>query len=398
MPPTWQDVRNDFDLVPSPLHFAAMMVSSHHRVVREAVERYRYQFDRQPWVALKSNLHAKEGAACAAVNRYFGVPAENVALIDGTTLGLVLLFEGVKIEADQEILTTPHEFHGALHSIAARCSPGGPSMRQIDPFPNPSNISADAVVQTVEHEIRDNTRVLALSWVYSNSGVKLPIARIAAVVQQVNARPERADPAKRLLFCVDGVVGLGVEPDMFDALGCDVFVGGCHKFVYGPRGTGIWCATPFAWTQCGAIAPTSSKGTPGPLRSPGGIHSYEQRWALTEAFDYLLTIGKDRIRDRTHDLAVRFKNGLAAMGGRITTITPNDRDLSSAIVCFDVQNQTPGAFVGALETRGILATVAPADTVGGRTVSHARIGLSIFHLEEDVDRCLNVIDDLSRQQ
>ena len=397
-PPTWEEIRADFGLDACPLHFAAMMVSSHHRVVRDAIARHRQQFDQQPWMKLKGSLHAAEDAVCFAASAYFGVPPEDVGLVDGTTQGVGLLLAGIKIADDQEILTSTHEFHGALHSMHARTRAGTPAMRTIAIYDDPANVSEPGILRALTNEIRPNTRVLFLTWVYSNSGVKLPIAAISRIVRDVNSAPDRQDPARRLLFCVDGVVGLGVEDTTFDALGCDFFVAGCHKFLYGPRGTGIWCGTPFAWDQCDAVAPTSSRDEfPGRAHSPGGIHSYEHRWALKDAFDYLRLVGKARIARRTAELATRFKRGLDDIGPRrITIVTPRSPDFSSALVCFDVANHPVGRFVTELETMGILATVAPEDVIDGKEVNHARVGLSIFHSDDDVVRCLNVIDDLSR--
>src|SRR3712207_7216740 len=39
-------------------------------------------------------------------------------------------------------------------------------------------------------------------------------------------------------------------------LGCDLFVAGCHKWLFGPRGTGIVWATPEAWNALAAVIPT----------------------------------------------------------------------------------------------------------------------------------------------
>ena len=47
------------------------------------------------------------------------------------------------------------------------------------------------------------------------------------------------DAADRILLCVDGVHGFGaVDVDLPD-LGCDFLATGTHKWLFGPRGTGI---------------------------------------------------------------------------------------------------------------------------------------------------------------
>ncbi len=52
------------------------------------------------------------------------------------------------------------------------------------------------------------TRALAVTWVHSSTGVKLPIRRMADALGDVNKKRAEAD---RVLLCVDGVHGFGVE-------------------------------------------------------------------------------------------------------------------------------------------------------------------------------------------
>jgi selenocysteine lyase/cysteine desulfurase len=69
-----------------------------------------------------------------------------------------------------------------------------------------------------------------------------------------------------LIYGVDAVHGLGVEAEAATELGCDVFIAGCHKWLLGPRGTGIVWAHPRAH---GAISPTIPSFTVPPARRGG---------------------------------------------------------------------------------------------------------------------------------
>jgi len=66
-----------------------------------------------------------------------------------------------------------------------------------------------------------------VTWVHSSSGVRLPIARIAETLAEVNRGRDEKD---RVLLIVDGVHGLGVENPKITALGCDAFAAGTHKW------------------------------------------------------------------------------------------------------------------------------------------------------------------------
>src|SRR5215207_2256159 len=97
-------------------------------------------------------------------------------------------------------------------------------------------------------------------------------------------------------------------------LGCDFLVAGCHKWLFGPRGTGIVWGRPDAWPAVTHTIPSfSGAATPGAANTPGGFHSFEHRWALAQSCAFHRQLGKARVAGRIHALAGRLKAGLAAM-------------------------------------------------------------------------------------
>jgi selenocysteine lyase/cysteine desulfurase len=201
-------------------------------------------------------------------------------------------------------------------------------------------------------------------------------------------------PEDQVLLCIDGVHGFGVENMTFDGLGCDFFVAGCHKWIFGPRGTGIWCGTDAAWDHYQPVAPTSSKTDRGPGRrqSPGGLHSFEHRWALADAFRFLSGIGKSEIEHRIRDLATRFKTGLLQIKG-VSLVTPLSPSFSAGITCFDKQGVATDRAVALLAAKGFVTTASSIDA-GRPDVHNVRASIGIFNSEDEIDRCLAVIDSL----
>lgn len=112
-------------------------------------------------------------------------------------------------------------------------------VRKIRLFDNANRVSIDEVLGNIQRNIRPNTRVLGMTWVQSGSGVKLPIGEIGKLVEEHNRNRDDKD---RLLYVVDGVHGFGVENLDFPDMHCDFFIAGTHKWMFGPRGTGLVCA------------------------------------------------------------------------------------------------------------------------------------------------------------
>jgi selenocysteine lyase/cysteine desulfurase len=95
------------------------------------------------------------------------------------------------------------------------------------------------------------------------------------------------------------VHGFGIENVRLPELGCDFFAAGCHKWLFGPRGTGLVWGSPAAWQHVTHTIPSFTEtGMRGSEMTPGGFHSFEHRRALAEAFRLQQRIGKRCIAAR----------------------------------------------------------------------------------------------------
>jgi selenocysteine lyase/cysteine desulfurase len=348
---TWAGVRAEFPLSRDYIHMALMLLTSHPRPVREAIDRHRRGLDDNPVVYGK-----QEGAVRAAAADYTGGKPDEIALTGNTTTGLALLYGGLPLRPRQEILTTTHDHYVTYESLRLRALHTGAAVRKVPLYAVPEKATTDAIA---------------------------------------DVNKKRAD-ADRVLLCVDGVHGFGVEQDSFADLGCDFFVAGCHKWMFGPRGTGIVWGRPDAWKGHQGIIPTFDwaafelwmKGKtpeslpPGPRVTPGGFQAFEHRWALAEAFRFHLALGKPRVTARIHELAKRCKQGLAAIGGKVKLRTPMSEELSSGITCFEIDGMPPQKIVDRLFEKKIVASDSPYAT------SYARLTPGLLNTPEEVDRAV----------
>jgi isopenicillin-N epimerase len=376
----WEAVRGLFSVNPDYLHFGGLYLASHPAPVQQAIDTHRRGLDDNP----VDYLHQQQGPLEAAVLRsaaaYLHADPRDIALTDSTTMGLSLLYTGLELRPDQELLTTQHDFYSTHESLRLAAERTGASYREIPLYRDLASVTVDEIVAAVTNGVTPQTRVLAITWVHSSTGLKLPIRRIADVVAAANAG--RRD-SERILLCVDGVHGFGVEDVAVADLGCDFFVSGTHKWIFGPRGTGlVWGR---AWNAVRETIPTFGDGrSEGSLHTPGGFHSFEHRWALREAFDLHQQLGRDRIAARIHALNSRLKQGLSTIPS-VRLYTPMDDELSAGLVCFDVATLGPQTVVDRLHERKIIATVTPYAT------SYARLAAGLLTNEEQVDRVVEEV-------
>jgi selenocysteine lyase/cysteine desulfurase len=365
----WAAVRAEFDATRELIHMAGMLIASHPRVVRDAIGGYRRAIDSNPaeavhhrWALRPESLaDDAEERVRRAVARYLEADARDIALTDSTTMGLGLIYGGINIRPGQEVLSA-HWNHGATkHALRYRSERSGFTVRVAPLYEDPKTVSVDGVVAALLREIRPNTRVVAAAWVHSNSGLKLPIKEIGARIRELNGT---RDAASRILFCVDGVHGFGVEDVVAADLGADFFAAGCHKWLFGPRGTGILLGHPDAWSELAPIFTSFSVDaarTPGRIHTPGGFHSFEHRWALDTAFEFHLRLGKTRIANRIHDLARHVREGLSKMK-HVRMRTPTADALTSGIVCFEVDGRSTEQVLDELRAKRIVASGTPENS------------------------------------
>jgi isopenicillin-N epimerase len=406
----WERVREEFDLAPGWIHLGGFYLVSHPRTVRAAVERYREALDANPLSieTLFDPAHADDNPATKsrlALAEYLGARREEIALTPNTTTGLALLYNGLRIRADQEILTTEHDHYVHHESIRYSAERSGAAVRfvALHDFPaGAAKASAGEMVERLRRAISPKTRAVGLTWVHSATGLKLPIEALSEVVASANSG--RAD-ADRCLLIVDGVHGFGVENVDAASLGADFFVASCHKWLLAPRGTGVVWGRADVWP---AIRPTIpnfdpdggaafgawiERSTLPPTRaafvSPGGFIAYEHQFAIADAIGFHRLLGRARITSRIHELNSRIRRGLGMIPG-VTLHTPSEPSLAAGIVCFDVAGLTPEGVVAKLAERRIHATSSPY------RVSYARLAAGIMNREEEIDTAIAAVRALAR--
>lgn len=398
--PGWGDVRSQFDLSPGLIDMSALFIASHPKPVRDAIEHYRRTLDQGPTFYIRERLNEHENEILEAAASYLATSPAAIALTDSTTMGLGLIYNGLRLKPGQELLTTEHDYYATHESLRLAAERTGATVRQIKLFNQPEGASVDEIVNGIVSAIAVHTRVLALTWVHSSTGLKLPLRQISEALDKVNADREEQ---QKVLLCVDGVHGFGVEDLVVEDTGCDFFMAGCHKWLFGPRGSGIIWGSQRGWSAVTPIIPTfmddsvrnawmqgeepSDKSTARRM-TPGGFKAFEHQWALSEAFHFHLDIGKHKVAERTHQLNSQLKEGLASMS-HVRLHTPLSTDLSAGIVCFDVDGFSPRQTVSRLRQKNVVATPTPyAD-------SHARLGASVRNSTQEVEVVLNEIRNLA---
>ena len=394
---SWESVRSDFLLTREGIQMAQFLLSSHPATVRQAIEKHSRRFDEDPSEYWHNAREEAVNGVLKAAADYLKCAPEEIALTDSTTMGLAILYSGLKLNQGDHILTSTHDHYSTEKSLEFAVNKNGASMSSIDLYKNASSASVDEILGNLKAGIRDNTRIVAVTYVHSITGVKLPLARMSRLIKEINQQRDEKD---RIYFCVDCVHGFGVEDITVDELGIDFLVAGTHKWLFGPRGTGIVWARKDAWHMVDPIIPPFSEAylmwmgvlPERPLNffekiTPGGFHSFEYRWALKEAFEYHMQLGKEKIQNRTHELNTLIKQGMQE-NSRIKLHTPMSSELSSGINSFEVKGMSPQQAVLKLRKMDIYGSTTPYKTI------YARLTPCILNTEAEVMACIKALEEV----
>lgn len=396
----WNWVRGQWALDWSWVNLSAMLFASHPRIVRNAIARHRDGLDANPVTYLEANNRPLQNAARRAAGLYFGANPDAIALTESTTSGIGLVYNGLLVGYGEEIVTTTHDYYVTHESLRLAARRSGATVKKISLFDQAATASKAQIVGRLMGAITERTRVLALTWVHSSTGLKMPIPEIAQALKSINAA---RDPSRKVLLIVDGVHGFGVEDITFDQMGADVLAAGCHKWIFGPRGTGVVFFRPeslnrFEPTIPSFLAPNAygawlgnydPGATTGARMTPGGFKAFEHVWSLSEAFAFHGMVGKAAIAARTRSLASRLKLALSQMP-HVVVRTPIDPSLSAGIVSFDLPGLSADAVVRRLRSSKVIGSAAPYST------RHVRLTPSFRNTEADVDFAAQIIANIRR--
>ena len=316
----------------------------------------------------------------ATAAQILGCKPEEVAYTRNATEGIAIVCNGLALKAGDEVITTTHEHVGNTLSWLARQKRDGIVMKTFEP----STKSAQENLDRMQKLLTKRTRALSIPHVTTSTGQILPVKQIGQWAA-----------ANKLWYFVDGAQAAGMLPLNLHDIGCHAYATSGHKWLLGPKGTGLLYVREDALDQVVAkyLGGYSNTGEFDMLTGAFQFHPSAQRYeygtvsvplfvGLGAAMEFLLRIGVENVWRRDFAMASALKEGLNKLGVEVNS--PQHAEEHSAIITFTLKNmdraklQTFLSEKYQLRTRGIYE--------GG--LDAIRISLHLYNSFAEVARVL----------
>jgi isopenicillin-N epimerase len=298
-----------------------------------------------------------------------------------TTEAMSFVAQGLELEPGSEILTTDHEHIGGLCPWQMVCQRNDMDLRTFS-LPAPAE-SASQLLGIVGDALSSRTRVLSLSHVTFTTGTRLPVEEIGRLCKE-----------RGVIFVVDGAHPPGMMSIDLSSLKQDFYASSPHKWLLAPQGSGLLYLGEEWRTR---LWPTLASGGWDDLELGAqrfnhlGTFDESRMVGLLAAVEFLGTIGMPRVEARVRFLQERLDQALRSLPG-VRVVSPSVGELSTGMVSFKMEG------VDSLALQRHLAQVAKVRT---RVISEydygwMRLSTHIYNFPEEVDRVVDLLDDVRR--
>lgn len=246
-----------------------------------------------------------------------GCELDDVILTSSATAGMFLLAQGLSFAPGDRVLTTDHEHPAGRMGwdwVARRYG------AEVDTLAiSPATTDPAAIIGQFKAAIRPDTRVLSFSHILFTTGVQLPAAEICELARE-----------RGCLAIVDGAQSAGAMPVDVRAMGCHAYSASGHKWLMGPKGTGLLYLDPAMSEQLDALPMQAGRRA---NSDSTGISNIAGLHGLGAAIDYVQALGPEAIAAHNMNLRQELYDALAELPG-ITIPAPRQGPTTSANLSF----------------------------------------------------------------
>lgn len=316
-------------------------------------------------------------AAAGELGAFLGATGKDIAFVDNVTAGVNAVLRSMTFAPGDEILVHSHGYGAVIKTAAYVAALSGAVVTSAAlPFPDPTN---EGIVAAFRAAITPRTRVVVLDHITSASALTLPVAELVALCREAG-----------VLSLVDGSHAPANVPLDIEALGADIYVGNCHKWLMAPKGAGFLWAKPEhqGWLHPTIISHGYGEGFLAEFDWTG-TRDWSAALSVPSAIAFHHGMGGPALMAANHSLAWQAADLLASAW---KTSIPASADYFSAMSLIEAPLAGPATEERVLQLRKKLRALgadAPVVVVDGRLF--VRVSAQAYNRIDDYERLADIV-------
>lgn len=369
---TSRSARSDYLLAPGLIHLNTASLGATPRAVLDSVTKAWRELESDP---VRMAYFRSDDTILSAAERvrvraaaFLGCDADELLLTRCTTDGMNILAQALRWNAGDRVVTTDQEHHGGQLGWIHQAERRGAVIDQVPVAPDDHDPAA--IVRRFADAITPATRVLSVSHVITSTGLRMPIAELSALARE-----------RGILCVVDGAQAVGGFPVDVKALGCHAYATSGHKWLMGPKGTGLLYVARQAWP---ALMPIQWQEEHHFGAGSAGVGPMPLVVGLGTAIERLQAVGLQEVERHGRELREHAREGLLRLP-RLRVVGPPPGPSASAIITCRLPDDVDSKAVrDALRSRhGIAVKMIEKHWFNG-----IRLSPHVLNTESDVDAVL----------
>jgi len=372
-PVDWAEVRAAFLMPPGVAVLnAANLCPSPVAVLRSVYDDTEH-LDREPFPSFRNEMHAVKERTRELLAAHLRASPEEILVVRNTSEANNWVSSGLDLKPGDEVLI--HSDNHPSNNVAwkEKAKRFGYSVVEVPYAPHPG---PEALLDAFRRALTPRTKVLAFTHLTGTSGDLFPAAEICRMAHE-----------RGVLTLVDGAQGLGFMDVDLSAMQPDFYSGSAHKWVCGPKETGVLYVNrraqdrlwPSLYSAYTGRTPLASTHEGMGQRDEPAIRAFGLQ------LEWLASLGQAAIEARSRELATALFDEVVRIPG-VRMFTPAAPSHRGAVVTFDPAGLEPAKVLAALESDGIVAA-----SRGGTDRPGIRFSPHFYNSAEDVERAAAAI-------
>ena len=373
----WERIKQQFRFASGVQYFNNASLGSSPIPIRKATRDFRDVLDDFPSKYMWGGWSKQKEETRKKVAEYFSVDPEEIALTHNTTEGMNLIAKSFDFQRGDEVIIANHDHTSAYIPWEVWQEEKG--IKLVRPtLPILPKTKAE-VVALYEKAITAKTKVISLCHIVNTNGMILPVKEISEMAHK-----------KGILVAVDGAQSGGMfNIDLHD-LNCDFYTASSHKWIFSPKGVGVFYARKDSQKYLKPLIVCRGHKDESIRR----LENYNTRnlpevLGLGASIDFLNSIGKQKVHDRTFELKSYFRSKIEN-NPKFKLKTPKSNDLSAAIQVVEVVGKNVKDVKKVLfDTYGI-----DCRPMSGFGLNAVRLSFAIYITKKDIDGLVEALENV----